>query len=42
MKRDIATLKQKAEKASDLFAPRLEYDDRIHVIEQKLGTPSPN
>jgi hypothetical protein len=42
MKRDIGNLKQKAEKVSDVFAPRLEYDDRLRVIEQKLGIPSPN
>jgi hypothetical protein len=42
IKRDIAALKRNAEKVSDVFAPRLEYDDRLRVIEQKLGILSPN
>jgi hypothetical protein len=37
MKRDIASLKQNAEKVWNVFAPRLEYDARLRVIEQKLG-----
>jgi hypothetical protein len=41
MKRDIATLKQDVEKIRNTFAPRLEYDDRPRVVEQKLGIPSP-
>jgi tetrahydromethanopterin S-methyltransferase subunit B len=41
VKRDIAGLKQNAEKVWNVFAPRLEYDDRLRVIEQKLGIPSP-
>ena len=42
MKRDIASLKQNAEQVRNMFAPRLEYDDRLRVIEQKLGISSPN
>jgi hypothetical protein len=42
MKRDIANLRQNAEKVWNVFAPRLEYDDRLRVIEQKLGIPSPS
>jgi hypothetical protein len=42
MKRDIASLKQNAEKVWNVFAPRLEYDDRLRVFEQKLGIPSPS
>lgn len=41
MKRDIAGLKQDVEKIRNTFAPRLEYDDRLRLIEQKLGIPSP-
>jgi hypothetical protein len=41
MKRDIAGLKQNADKVWNVFAPRLEYDERIRVIEKKLGIPSP-
>jgi hypothetical protein len=41
MKRDIAGLKQTSDKVWNVFAPRLEYDDRLRVIEQKLGIPSP-
>jgi hypothetical protein len=41
MKRDIADLKQTSDKVWNAFAPRLEYDDRLRVIEQKLGTASP-
>jgi hypothetical protein len=37
MKRDIAGLKQNADKVWNVFAPRLEYDDRLRVIEEKLG-----
>jgi hypothetical protein len=42
MKRDISSLKKDVEKIRDTFAPRLEYDDRLRVIEQKLGIPSPS
>ena len=42
MKRDIASLKKASDKVWNVFAPRLEYDDRLRVIEQKLGIPSPN
>jgi len=41
MTRDIAGLKQDVEKIRNTFAPRLEYDDRLRVVEQKLGIPSP-
>jgi hypothetical protein len=41
MKRDIADLKQTSDKVWNAFAPRLEYDDRLRVIEQKLGIASP-
>jgi hypothetical protein len=34
MKRDIADLKQTSDKVWNAFAPRLEYDDRLRVIEQ--------
>jgi hypothetical protein len=39
MKRDVASLKQTSAKVWDVFAPRLEYDDRLRIIEQKLGIP---
>ena len=39
MKRDIARLKQDVEKIRNAFAPRLEHDDRLRVVEQKLGSP---
>jgi aspartyl/asparaginyl-tRNA synthetase len=42
MKRDIANLKQASDKVWNVFAPRLEYDDCLRLIEQKLGIPSPN
>jgi hypothetical protein len=41
MKRDIASLKQTSDKVWNVFSPRLEYDDRLRIIEQKLGIPSP-
>jgi archaellum component FlaC len=41
MKRSIATLNHDVQKIHAVFAPRLEFDDRLHVIEQKLGIPSP-
>ena len=41
MKRDIAALKQDVQQIRTAFAPRIEYDDRVRVIEQKLGIPSP-
>jgi hypothetical protein len=41
MKRDIANLNRHAGKVWDVFAPRLEYDDRLRVSEQKLGIASP-
>jgi hypothetical protein len=41
MKRNIATLKQDVEKIRNTFAPRLEFDDRLRIVEQKLGIPSP-
>jgi hypothetical protein len=41
MKRNIATLTQDVEKIRNTFAPRLEFDDRLRVVEQKLGIPSP-
>jgi hypothetical protein len=42
MKRDIANLKQASDKVWNVLAPRLEYDDRLRIIEQKLGIRSPN
>ncbi len=40
MKRDIAALKQDVQQIRTAFAPRIEYDDRLRVVEQKLGIKS--
>lgn len=40
MKRDIRTTKNDVQKIRNTFAPRLEYNDRLQVIEQKLSIPS--
>ena len=41
MKKDIRAIKDDVAKIRNTFAPRLEYDDRLRVIEHKLGIPTP-
>jgi len=41
MKKDITAIKEDVQKIRTTFAPRIEYDDRLRVIEQKLGIPTP-
>ncbi len=42
MKKDIAAIKEDVQKIRTTFAPRIEYDDRLTAIEQKIGIPSPH
>jgi hypothetical protein len=42
MQRDLQAIKTDVRKIRDTFAPRLEFDDRLRLIEQKLGIPSPH